>query len=205
VLSGWTRNDWSRDSAFDALAPRGAPDATTVARVYAYLGEHLLARRSMIAADLSLSAGEAEQALFALCRAGRVMYDPTTRQYRSRDLFAEPLDVSTLFAPDPRSITARRLFAAGRVTLRAITLPEQREDGRKETRAEASVAEDKQTYDVLVSVDSSGRLRFGRCGCPYFQANLLSRGPCEHLLAARLALEAATAEEAEALAVVADD
>jgi predicted nucleic acid-binding Zn finger protein len=204
VLSGWTRNDWSRDSAFDALAPRGAPDATNVARVYAHLGEHLLARRSMIAADLSLSPGEVEQALFALCRAGRVMYDPTTSQYRSRDLFAEPLDVSALFAPDPHSVTARRLFAEGRVTLRAITGPEQRDDGRNETRAEATVADDKQAYDVLVSVDSSERLRFGRCGCPYFQANLLSRGPCEHLLAARLALEAAIAEEGEALSRGAD-
>jgi hypothetical protein len=193
VLSGWTKNDWSRDSAFDALAPRGVPDNERVARVYAYLGEHLLARRDAIAADLGMQAKEAEQALFALCRAGRVMYDPTTAQYRNRDLFAEPLDLDTLFAPDPRATAARRILAAGQVTLRDLTPPEQRDDGRHETRATATVT-DGQTYDVLVSVDTSARLRFGRCTCPFFQANLMSRGPCEHILAASYALDETMSE-----------
>jgi hypothetical protein len=190
VLSGWTNNDWGRDSALDALAPRGAPDPERIARVYAYLGERLLARRDDIAAGLGIQPQEAEVALFALCRAGRAMYDPTTRQYRNRDLFAEPLNVDKLFAPDPRAIAAQRLVEAGHVRLGEITPPERREDGRRETRAEASVT-DGQVYDVLVSVDNTGRLRFGRCECAYFQNNLLSRGPCEHLLAVTYALEAA--------------
>jgi len=190
ALSGWTKNDWARDSALDALAPRGAPDTEQIARVYAYLGERLLARRDDIAVNLGIQAQEAEVALFALCRAGRVMYDPTTRQYRNRDLFAEPLNVDVLFAPNPRAVAAQRLVDAGHVTLGEITPPERRDDGRRETRAEARVT-DGQVYDVLVSVDSTGRLRFGRCGCPFFQNNLLSRGPCEHLLAVTFVLEAA--------------
>jgi hypothetical protein len=190
ALSGWTKNDWSKDSALDALAPRGTPDVKLVARVYAYLGERLLARRDEIAADMGIEKSEAESALFALCRAGRAMYDPTTRQYRNRDLFAEPLDIVKLFAPNPKAVAAQRLVEAGAVSLGEITPPERRDDNRRETRAEARVT-DGQVYDVLVSVDSSGRLRFGRCGCPYFQNNLLSRGPCEHLLAVTFALEAA--------------
>jgi hypothetical protein len=190
ALSGWTKNDWSKDSALDALAPRGTPDVKLVARVYAYLGERLLARRDEIAADIGIEKSEAESALFALCRAGRAMYDPTTRQYRNRDLFAEPLDIVKLFAPNPRALAAQRLVEAGAVSLGEITPPERRDDNRRETRAVARVT-DGQVYDVLVSVDSSGRLRFGRCECPYFQNNLLSRGPCEHLLAVTFALEAA--------------
>jgi len=190
ALSGWTKNDWSKDSALDALAPRGTPDVKLVARVYAYLGEHLLARRDEIAADMGIEKGEAESALFALCRAGRAMYDPTTRQYRNRDLFAEPLDIVKLFAPNPKAVTARRLVESGAVTLGEITPPERRDDNRRETRATARVT-DGPTYDVLVSVDNTGRLRFGRCECPFFQNNLLSRGPCEHLLAVSMALEAA--------------
>jgi predicted nucleic acid-binding Zn finger protein len=190
ALSGWTRNDWSKDSALDALAPRGTPDVKLVARVYAYLGERLLARRDEIATDMGIEKGEAESALFALCRAGRAMYDPTTRQYRNRDLFAEPLDIVKLFAPNPKALAAQRLVEAGAVSLGEITPPERRDDNRRETRAEARVT-DGQVYDVLVSVDSTGRLRFGRCECPFFQNNLLSRGPCEHLLAVTLALEVA--------------
>jgi SWIM zinc finger len=190
ALSGWTKNDWSKDSALDALAPRGTPDVKLVARVYAYLGERLLARRDEIAADMGIERSEAESALFALCRAGRAMYDPTTRQYRNRDLFAEPLDIAALFAPNPRAVAAQRLVDAGKVALGEITPPERRDDNRRETRAEARVT-DGQVYDVLVSVDSTGRLRFGRCECPYFQNNLLSRGPCEHLLAVTFALEVA--------------
>jgi hypothetical protein len=195
ALSGWTKNDWSKDSALDALAPRGTPDVKLVARVYAYLGERLLAGRDEIAAGMGVDKGEAESALFALCRAGRAMYDPTTRQYRNRDLFAEPLDIAVLFAANPKAVVARRLVESGAVTLGVITPPERRDDGRRETRAEAQVT-DGQVYEVLVSLDSTGRLRFGRCGCPFFQNNLLSRGPCEHLLAVSMALEAAQAEAA---------
>jgi len=197
ALSGWTKNDWSKDSALDALAPRGTPDVKLVARVYAYLGERLLARRDEVAADMGIERSEAESALFALCRAGRAMYDPTTRQYRNRDLFAESLDIAALFAPNPRAVAAQRLVDAGKVALGEITPPERRDDNRRETRAEARVT-DGQVYDVLVSVDSTGRLRFGRCECPYFQNNLLSRGPCEHLLAVTFALEVAQDKSAAA-------
>jgi SWIM zinc finger len=204
VLSGWTRNDWSRDSAFDALAPRGTPDAGVVARVYAYLGEHLLAKRDAIAADLGMQPAETEQALFALCRAGRAMYDPTTGQYRNRDLFAEPLNIDALFAPDPRAVAAQRILAAGHVALGDVTPPERRDDGRPETRALASVSEEA-IYDVLVSVDATGRLRFGRCTCPFFQNNLMSRGPCEHILATCYALERAQSRASETADGTADE
>src|SRR5262249_7028123 len=42
VLSGWTKQDWSTDVTFDLLAPR-VDAAARVDRVYAYLGEHLVA------------------------------------------------------------------------------------------------------------------------------------------------------------------
>jgi predicted nucleic acid-binding Zn finger protein len=196
VLSGWTKNDWSRDSAFDLLAQRSIPDASRVARVYAYLREHLAAPQADIAANMGWPGQEVEAALFSLCRGGRVMFDPTTRQYRLRELFAEPIDADTLFAPDPRIAIAQKLYEDGRVTLRHITLPAPEETRRRETRATATV-NDAEAYEVTVSVDDTGRVRFGRCTCPFFADNLMSRGPCEHILAARVALEAATAKEAQ--------
>ncbi len=194
VLSGWTKNDWSRDSAFDLLAPRARPDPQRGARVYAYLREHLAAPLKDVAANMGWPRQEVEEALFYLCRAGRVMFDPTSSQYRLRELFAEPIDVAALFAPDPRFAVAQHLFDAGRVTLPLITRPEPDQKGRRETRALAKVDDDI-SYAVTVSVDDTGRLRFGRCTCKFFEDSMMSRGPCAHILAARLALEVARAAQ----------
>jgi hypothetical protein len=191
ALSGWISNDWSADTALNLLAPRGPSDAQTAARVHAYLSEHLAAPAAHVAGDLTLEPAEVEQALFELCRAGRVMADPTTGQYRLRELFAEPLDAAVLFAPDPRVAQAERLVAESRVTLRSVTPPDESEDGRPETKALAIVTDGEHTYEVTVAVDENGRLRFGRCQCPFFERNLMSRGPCVHIIAARLAVEAA--------------
>jgi hypothetical protein len=209
ALSGWIHNDWATDAAFDLLAPRGPSDAQVAARVHSYLSEHLAAPAAHIVADTSLPAVDVERALFELCRAGRVMADPTTRQYRLRELFSEPLDAGVLFAPDPRQLEAERLVSGGSVVLGTVALPDQSVDHRHETKAQAKVTEEGRTYEVTVAVDGSGRLRFGRCQCEFFERNLMSRGPCVHIMAVRLALpETAlpeptpwtTAEEAEILA-----
>ncbi|MGO8951531.1 MAG: SWIM zinc finger family protein [Ktedonobacterales bacterium] len=196
ALSGWTDNDWATDIAFDLLAPQGTTDAQTVARVHSYLGEHLAAPAARIAGDTSLPPAEVERALFELCRAGRVMADSTMRQYRLRELFAEPLDASVLFAPDSRTLDAERLIAGGDVVLRTVTPPKQSGDHPNETKALAVVTESGRAFEVTVAVDETGRLRFGRCQCEYFERNLMSRGPCLHIMAARLALEAALPERA---------
>lgn len=195
ALSGWAKSDWSTDAAFDLLAPRAAPDPQRAQRVYAYLGEHLAASVAQIAAETGTPPPQVEQSLFALCRAGRVMVDPAAGQYRLRELFAEPLDVDALFAPDPRQAGAQRLFDGGRVVLGAITPPAENEAHPDETRALAMVDDDAEgaAYEVTIAVDESGRVRFGRCECPFFQHNLIARGPCAHIMAARLALDAATA------------
>ncbi|HKB46825.1 MAG TPA: SWIM zinc finger family protein, partial [Ktedonobacterales bacterium] len=198
VLSGWTKSDWSKDAAFDLLAPRTALDPQQVERVHSYLGEHLMAPLKEIAADTGMPANEVEQALFSLCRAGRVMVDPTIGQYRLRELFAEPLDLDALFAPDPRLAEAQQFVEAGRVTLRSVSAPGPDASWRRETRVEAAVTEGGATYEVSVRVDDTGRVRFGRCQCPFFERNLMSRGPCAHIMAARLALDAATATPAGA-------
>ena len=198
VLSGWTRNDWAKGSAFDQLAPRTEIDPERVAMVYAALHRRLAASVREIAAETGLVAAEVERALFQLCRGGRAMIDPTTGHYRLRELFPEPIDVGALFAPDGQHDTAEQLFGGGRVRMRSVVTPEQRDDGRRETRVVAEVEGDA-LYEVTISVDLDGRLRFGRCGCAFFQNNLLSRGPCAHILAARLLLDQPTASGAAVL------
>lgn len=190
VLSGWTGNDWSRDVAFDLMASQGSQDAEKVEHVHAYLSEHLAASSAQIGRDIGVPQREVQSALFQLCRAGRAMIDPTSGTFRLRELFAVPLDFDQLFAPDPRVVAARHLVAQGRVTLGRVMRPEENHARPHETRAEVTVREGDATYDVIVAVDDADRLRFGRCGCPFFVDNMMSLGPCVHIRAARIALEA---------------
>jgi hypothetical protein len=37
--------------------------------------------------------------------------------------------------------------------------------------------------EVQVVINDTGSIIFGRCACPFFDANLLQQGPCEHILA----------------------
>jgi SWIM zinc finger len=198
MLSGWTRNDWAAGSAFEQLAPQGPIDAERIATVYACLVRRLAATRREIVIETGLASDEVEHALFRLCRAGRVMADPIGRRFRLRELFAEPLDMDALFTPDPRLAQAQDLRDAGRVAMVQITPPEQNETGRRETRVRARVT-DGETHEVTVSVDLDGRLRFGRCTCAFFQHHLMSRGPCEHIQAARLQFDRQTVDAAAAI------
>jgi hypothetical protein len=156
--------------------------------VYACLARHLVASRHRLVEETGLAAATVEHALYQLCRAGRAMVEPTGGRYRLRELFAEPLDLATLFAPDPRAATARGLVEAGAATLDSVIAPDPAGGGRREHKALARVR-DGGEHRAVAAIDLDGRLRFGQCSCDFFQRNLMSRGPCEHILAARLLLD----------------
>ncbi|MBA3534892.1 MAG: SWIM zinc finger family protein [Ardenticatenales bacterium] len=188
LLSGWSRNDWATGSAFDLMASNETISPATVARVYRFLSEHLIASRSQMAEEIALEKAEIEHALFQLCRSGRVTWDPTIRCYRLRELFAEPIDMDALFTPDPRVEHAQQLADQGNVTITHILPPA--ENPRGETKVEAEVIPNTSTpYKVIVAMDDDQRIRFGQCECPFFQEHIMGRGPCEHILAVRFALQ----------------
>jgi hypothetical protein len=60
----------------------------------------------------------------------------------------------------------------------------------RERKALATVTIDAVPYEVTVAVDEDDRIRFGQCECDFFRTNILHKGPCEHMLAARFAAEA---------------
>ena len=193
VLSGWTRNDWATGSAFDELAPRGDLSPEQTATVYANLLQHLVASRRRITEETGLEPPTVAHALYRLCRAGRVMVEPTGGRYRLRELFAEPIDLETLFAPDTRGTVARQLVDSGAASLDSVVAPDPTGAGRREHKAVARVR-DGGEQTAVAAIDLDGRLRFGQCSCDFFQRNIMSRGPCEHILAARLLLDRHLAE-----------
>lgn len=192
ALSGWTANDWSEGGAFELLAPAAAPDADQMAIVYNALVQHLAADQARLESDTALPRQTVEHTLFQLCRAGRAMYDPTTKHYRLRELFHVPLKVEELFQPNPRLLLAQQMYQQGTVTLQIVEQPDPQQAQRRETRATAVVQEGTTSHKTLITLDGIGRLRYGRCTCPFFEENLMGRGPCAHMLAVRLALEHAT-------------
>ena len=194
ALSGWAANDWAMGSGFDLLAAFSGATADLTRQVSDYLGTHLAASQEEIAAATGVPQDDVARALFQLCRAGRVLYDLTAKQYRQRDLFEEPLDLAALFTSDPRLEAAQKLLEANAVFIRGGV---GRGGARRiQTRVVATVHDDID-YSVTVLIDENGRMRFGSCQCAFFQLNNMSKGPCEHILATRLAFDSpATVAEA---------
>jgi hypothetical protein len=197
-LSGWAGQGWTGTGSFDLLVDHEVADNRLTERA----GQQLAQRKACAPADLAraLRAQPAavEAALARLCRQGRAIYDVERREYRHRELFAQPIDEAHYFPPDPRRAAARALIARKAVavascapretrkqrTLRTPEGPVPREVVLRDWQVTGS-AGDQPAVEVVVN--DSGRMIFGRCGCAFFRENLLNRGPCEHLLALFLA------------------
>jgi SWIM zinc finger len=190
ALAGWAASDWAMGNSFDLLAPLGTADSAITERITDYLDNHLTGTREGLAATLGLAPADVERSLFTLSRSGKALYDTSANAFRRRDLFGEPLDLDTLFAPDPRLANAQHYIDTGHVEVQATVATR-----AAEVRLEG-VVHDTVDYQVQISIDDNGRLRFGRCTCPFFQASLMSKGPCAHILAVRLAYD--TKEENKA-------
>jgi hypothetical protein len=197
-LSGWTGNLWTGTGSFDLLIdPEAAGDGLT-ADVLEALHLRFAAGRAELARAVRTTPAAVESALARLCRQGRVIYDVEQREYRHRELFAQPIDEARYFPPDPRRAEARALLQRGEVAIASATPRETRKQQALRT-PEGEVAREVVLRDLVVRgsageqpavevvVNDSGRMIFGRCGCDFFRANLLNRGPCPHLLALFLA------------------
>lgn len=151
---------------------------------------------SQLAEGLGVEKRVAQALLSSLCREGQALYQLDARAYRYRPLFDKPIELDKVFPPNPRLEKARVLFQAGQVQL-ASCLPRETRKVKRLAGTEGlrevilrdwclsgSVADQK---EVEVTLNDTDRIIFARCGCPHFQEHLLARGPCEHMLALRLA------------------
>lgn len=116
-----------------------------------------------LALSVRLSRERTRSALVFLAAQGRVGFDQGLSAYFHREL---PLKVEALLKMNPRLADARKLLAEGRV--------HQDKDG---ARVESGDLEHRVTFGI----DGD------RCTCPWWGKYAGSRGPCKHVLAARLA------------------
>lgn len=182
ALSGWSNQGWTQAASFDLLTG-GSAEPALRGRALKYLSKVVHCDEKALASAIGCDVNDAAQALSDLCRHGRAVYDVRARDFRHRELFAEPIDPLRFYPPDPRKIAADELIARGAVT---IDSDERRRRGLYENRVVTGSIEDCAAHVVLAD---TGRIIFGRCTCPFFDENLMNKGPCEHMLALRSAID----------------
>lgn len=204
-LSGWTDNDWTGanakdkgkgDTRFELLTRRVDASGEDVLRVYETLRSARVADDIAVANDSGLGVDVVRGALSTLAQAGRATYDLRLRRYRHRDLFADAFTLADakrvtkariVEDASPAAKNARQIFVKDGVRIIA-TRPLGDDKAPEGYKVSGSVtALDAQMLRPLLHVDKAGQIVTGTCTCRFFKDHELTRGPCEHLLALRLA------------------
>ncbi len=179
-MSGWTANDWSRAGNFDLMAPRAEVDNFTKERIFNALRENWRETSDSLAQRLGLSKKLVEGALSAYTQAGRAIYDLNQKVYRVRELSKDPLPMDALRFDNPREAAATELVNGRFVNVQAVQVP----NGLK---LSGSVKDKNQTYKPELVIDKDERMIQATCTCHFYVQNKLYKGPCEHILALRMA------------------
>lgn len=180
-LSGWTANDWSTAGNFDLMAPRADVDAPTKQTVFEGLKAGWLAAPDALAQRLGLDRAVVLGALSSWAQAGRAMFDLNKGVWRARELSREPLPMEKLRFQNEREEGATRFLTSGAVSVAPVTVTGPRVELAGQVKDKARV------YAPKLTLDADERLVAAECGCNWHQQNKLFKGPCEHILALRMA------------------
>jgi len=201
-LSGWTDNDWTGQQAkekggdatrFELLTRRLDGTVDELMRVYATLKDARVATDDAVAAASGLSVEKTRSALSLLAQAGRATYDLRLRRYRHRDLFFDTFTadeakrVTRQQPGGPQAQKAQQIFDGDgvRIIMRRPTPPDDPRPGYKLSGSVKGLSAEQ--VRPQLHVDGEGQIISGTCTCRFFGDHGLTKGPCEHLLALRLA------------------
>lgn len=180
-LSGWTTNDWSRAGQFDLMAPRAAVDDAAKIKVMNDLKTRWMAKPATIASATGLDKATVLGALGIYTQAGKVIYDLHTGLYRLRELSREPLPLDQLRFSNPQEESANKYIKEGKVSVTETDVP------GVGLQLKGNVQLTQRVYHPVITIDGDERLSEGHCDCSFFGTNKLYKGPCEHMLALRIA------------------
>jgi hypothetical protein len=189
ALSGWTDNDWTGGAQFDLLTRRLSATADDLMTVYELLRGVRAASDKQVAEATGLGVEKARSVLSHLCQIGRAMFDLSTGVYRHRDLFFGALTrkealraVGPVSETAPPAKAARAIFTSDNVRViarRPVSM------GFKVSGSARGA--DGRRVRPLVELDHDGQIVTATCTCAHFRSHQLAKGPCEHMLALRLA------------------
>lgn len=197
-LTGWTESGWSSAAAFDALMP-GAGAAPLAAKVRGLLDRNGPMAFEQLTKELAAKPEDVRAALQLECLRGQLLFDFAKKTFRPRPLFAEPVEESAIRFGNPREARAHRLLGDGAAgnSVEITKIHEISGEGI-EIHGEVNDRESLRKFTPKFLLDLEGRVRDAGCGCPHFKRSGLREGPCEHMIALRLAFARRKAE-AEAL------
>lgn len=190
-LSGWTDNDWTGGKAkFDLLTSSVPVSAEELTATYEKLRNLRLAGEAQLASDTGLGVERTRTALGLLCRGGRAMKDLAGGVFRHRDLLYLPFNAKELLAlakkegeeKDPKAKAAKEIEQAGDVRIIA-----RRPFAQGYKLSGSAKGSDGQRVRPMLSVDHDGQILEASCTCDSGKKHGLTKGPCEHMLALRLA------------------
>ncbi|MFL5339899.1 MAG: SWIM zinc finger family protein [Gemmataceae bacterium] len=188
ALSGWTDNDWTGGAKFDLLSRRLDAPPAELMTVYRALKVSRRATDVELATATGLGLEKCRSAASYLCQVGRAMFDLAGNLYRHRDLFAEPFtpqEAAKVVKPaetSPQEKAARAIFEGDNVRL---TARRPVAGGYKLTGSAKGA--DAVRVRPLLHIDLDGKILSAECTCQHYRQHQLTHGPCEHILALRLA------------------
>lgn len=156
--------------ALDSLTAANKAD---VPRVRARLKWQSVIDRSSVAKSTGLSDAAVDAALNTLGTRGLVGFDLQAQSWFHREM---PFDVSQVEKLQPRLIAARKLLDEQKVRL------------HDRTQSAADVRVQSSDVEHRVTVDTRDEVSY-KCTCPWFNKHKNERGPCKHILAARILLD----------------
>lgn len=174
-LSGWTANDWSKMGNFDLMAPRSEVEPMTQQKIYTALRENWVEDTRSLANRMNLAEKTVLGALSAFTQAGRAIYDLDKRCYRIRELSREALPMDKLRFANEREAAAHQLIKKVKKLKSSSVFGQLKLSGNVDG------------YTPEMVIDRDERMTEAKCTCNFFKQNKLYKGPCEHLLALRLA------------------
>lgn len=189
-LSGWTENDWTGGAKFDLLTRRLSATPEELMLVYETLRAKRRATDAELAMATKLGVEKARSILSHLCQVGRAMLDLSTGTYRHRDLFLAPFTLKEALKATkpaatettPQAKGAREIFDKGLVQIIARRVFS---GGFKLSGSARSVNGPR--VRPQLTLNHEAEIVEGTCTCGFFKSHQLTQGPCEHLLALRLA------------------
>lgn len=189
-LSGWTDNDWAGGARFELLGRRLDGTANDLMLTYGALKVPRFASAEDLARQTGLGLEKTRSALSYLCQIGRAMFDLSGGVYRHRDLFADVFTLkeaqhavsAVVEEKNPQQKAARAVFDSDNVRIiahRPVPTGYKLSGSVRGSHGER--------VRPQLHVDAEGQIIEGSCTCRHFQSHQLTQGPCEHLLALRLA------------------
>ncbi len=181
ALSGWTDASWAGISTFDLLAADDDPRA--VEAIVAALATPMT--DTALAAKLGRPRPEVRRTLLAALAQLRVGHDLATGELYARPLTATPVPPATLKFRDAREAAAHRLLGEPG----AVTLTKVADQGIEGRAIEGQVVDAKahRTFHPGFTIDREGRTTSATCTCNTFRRSGVKEGPCEHMIALRVA------------------